>query len=664
MYDLAVTSPFRSFAPSVFLPSVLAAAMALAAGCGSATTPARDGGTTTPTCTGATSVCGEACVDTQTDFDNCGSCGKPCAAGQACVGGSCALACGGGTTKCGSACVDEAVDPHNCGACGKACSAGEACVGGSCTGTCASGFTVCMESGSGGTACVDPQSDAANCGGCGKACAAGMTCAMGACVASCQAGLTLCKPTARAPVDAGSSDGSTPGPMVPFCADLSEDEQNCGGCGKACGAGGQCVLGACTAACPSGSSVCGAGGPSDAAAPYCAVFATDKANCGSCGNACVAAGESCTAGACVCPGKQVACGSACTTTATDNNNCGACGTVCGPFASCITGVCTLTTTSAVMVSGTASCTTQRSNGGRKVAIDASNTIYAGMLCGTPATAAEIAVSIDGGNAYGAPTPLAVPNVSTLSVVGGGSGTAYVAVLDTAGGVWFTSTNTSGATWSTPAKLATTAGASWVGVAVAGTYVYVAAGGSGVPISVYASATLGAPFTTATVALDAAFGDVAVDSATGNVWALGDTGEGNAALSTSHGMLFATAIQYPKLVAELSDWTLGGGYIFEVATEGANVISLAASTTSSPVTGLFAGGQPQQQAISADAHGNAYVVQGLGTTMSLQQVFASTLTAGPNVALGNGTYPTVVAAPGSAVVAYTQGTAVYVVVQAF
>jgi hypothetical protein len=243
------------------------------------------------------------------------------------------------------------------------------------------------------------------------------------------------------------------------------------------------------------------------------------------------------------------------------------------------------------------------------------------------------------------------------------------VADTGNNVWFTSTANSGASWTVPVELG--GGAStWISLATSGTYLYVAVGGS---YTLYTSAALGiGAFTTTTPGFGPVFGDVAVDSATGNVWALWDTGTGTSSVSVNHGASFAAPTTYPSMGSEYSDWVIGGGYIFESSYPFSptgtgvevSVVSLAAPTVSSPVTGVQTTGAIEQEAISADTLGNAYVVQGTGTAVSVQQIFAKTLSAGAAVPIGNGTYPGVVAAPGGAVVIYTNGTSVYVKVQAF
>jgi Concanavalin A-like lectin/glucanases superfamily len=61
----------------------------------------------------------------------------------------------------------------------------------------------------------------------------------------------------------------------------------------------------------------------------CTDPAIDTGNCGTCGNACnTGAGETCTAGVCVCT-TGTSCSGVCVDTTTNQNNCGMCGNVCG-----------------------------------------------------------------------------------------------------------------------------------------------------------------------------------------------------------------------------------------------------------------------------------------------------------------------------------------------
>lgn len=265
------------------------------------------------------------------DPENCGACGKKCAAGEVCSQGTCALSCGGGTTKCGTTCVDTKADPSNCGACGTKCGTNEVCNAGKCASSCSGGTVTC------GSACVNTQTDPTNCGGCGTLCKAGEQCTAGSCKVSCQAGLTLCSaPVSDAGVSDAASDGASDAALdgaadastlgANFCANLQTDNQNCGACGTACGTGTTCVNGACAASCGNGSTLC----TPDGGVPYCAVLQSDNKNCGTCGNACTS-GTACVAGQCVSPlaGCVIANG---LRWCHDKDSCGiACNAVCAKF---------------------------------------------------------------------------------------------------------------------------------------------------------------------------------------------------------------------------------------------------------------------------------------------------------------------------------------------
>jgi hypothetical protein len=79
-----------------------------------------------------------------------------------CDGGVCV--CDLGFTECAAGtCVDTQSDPQNCGTCGNACGIDQHCDGGVCV--CDLGFTECAA----GT-CVDLDNDDSNCGACGNQC--------------------------------------------------------------------------------------------------------------------------------------------------------------------------------------------------------------------------------------------------------------------------------------------------------------------------------------------------------------------------------------------------------------------------------------------------------------------------------------------------------------
>jgi hypothetical protein len=166
------------------------------------------------TCDPNETCCAPVCADTMTDTFNCGGCGIECAAGQFCCNGMC-----------------RANDEANCGMCGRSCGANEHCCGGTCVpvnaqncldcgDTCLNGQSCC------GTAGCQPTDVDPHCGACGVNCAAaGQQCSNRTC---CAAGLTGC-------------EGS--------CANLANDVDNCGQCGRSCtgllGIGATCSSARC-----------------------------------------------------------------------------------------------------------------------------------------------------------------------------------------------------------------------------------------------------------------------------------------------------------------------------------------------------------------------------------------------------------------------------------
>jgi hypothetical protein len=81
-------------------------------------------------------ACGDACVDTKSDTENCGGCGMACPAPKtgiaACVNGSCSSSCPIGTALCKKECTEVLTDPNNCGACDRKCKGMQSCVLGVC----------------------------------------------------------------------------------------------------------------------------------------------------------------------------------------------------------------------------------------------------------------------------------------------------------------------------------------------------------------------------------------------------------------------------------------------------------------------------------------------------------------------------------------------------
>ncbi|HEY5921329.1 MAG TPA: hypothetical protein VIV11_06650 [Kofleriaceae bacterium] len=272
-------------------------------------------------CTGAGQmICNNACVNTQTDSNNCGTCGNSCGTGT-CQSGLC---CPAGQTNCGGMCVDLTMDIDHCGACNNDCGAGTCTTNNGLTTCCPQGQTNCNGQ------CVDLQSSEANCGMCGMACGGTDTCCTGLCkdTQSDEANCGMCGTTCT------SGDMCLSGNPAACCGNgeancsgscsLLDDNTNCGACGASCGTGTSCTPPTGTgnvACCTASQNNCGGS---------CSDPTTDEANCGGCagaGGVACATGETCTSGICCAPG-ETACNGVCVDTITDASNCGTCGNAC------------------------------------------------------------------------------------------------------------------------------------------------------------------------------------------------------------------------------------------------------------------------------------------------------------------------------------------------
>ncbi|MFO0653388.1 MAG: hypothetical protein U0326_44620 [Polyangiales bacterium] len=116
-----------------------------------------------PVCTTGLTMCpsdgGFVCVDTNSDRNNCGGCGRTCCAGSACFSGSCPLGCAAGTTRCGCICTNLQNDTSNCGMCGNPCPAGAFCTAGMC---------VRPDAGTGCATVTEPPAPSGQCDGRGR----------------------------------------------------------------------------------------------------------------------------------------------------------------------------------------------------------------------------------------------------------------------------------------------------------------------------------------------------------------------------------------------------------------------------------------------------------------------------------------------------------------
>ncbi len=117
------------------------------------------------------------------------------------------------------------------------------------------------------------------------------------------------------------------------CIDPASDRRNCGACGNICGPQQDCTLqgenSVCT--CRAGTSLCEG---------LCSATDFDATNCGRCGAAC-AVGQVCETGMCKesCTLGLLRCGASCVDSASDESNCGGCGVVCAQGQQCIAGGC-------------------------------------------------------------------------------------------------------------------------------------------------------------------------------------------------------------------------------------------------------------------------------------------------------------------------------------
>lgn len=266
---------------------------------------------------------------------------QPCVASADCISsecndGVCGAECADGFANCDkkndNACeINIKTDANNCGGCGEVCQLPHAtaeCSAGECriaTDGCAKGYADCNGDPKDGCE-INLDQDKLNCGACNKVCPeinGAPFCSAGACQITCTQGFDDC--------DDKRENGCE--------KDVSKDVNNCGECGKKCTAasGGTlyCKSGTCgETVCPAGFGDCN-GDPDDG----CEVdLRTDKANCNTCGNLCLAANgtascnnrvcqiATCDKGFANCSGGYA---DGCeTNTDTSTDHCGGCGKAC------------------------------------------------------------------------------------------------------------------------------------------------------------------------------------------------------------------------------------------------------------------------------------------------------------------------------------------------
>jgi hypothetical protein len=318
--------------------------------------------------------CAGSCKSIQEDNDNCGACGQRCATGTFCLYGQCqqnidcstgaAGTClhgdGGVGYCCGGSCIDYTfqTDSNNCGGCGIHCAAGDVCMQGNClkpdggypngcyydAGACAPSLA-CTSSGAHcetvacgpstlgepcvgpgnslccGNTCANLYADHDNCGQCGKACGANQFCDNGACKAN-----PACT-VANAGVDCAGADGGIAHCCGTSCVDLAADQNNCGTCGVVCPAGSVCNGGYCSLP-DAGYSPCADVPGACPPGTVCSNTSCVPLSCpaGGTGQTCAFGTGYGQLGYSVVTGK--CCGGACSDLNQDPQNCGMCGTTC------------------------------------------------------------------------------------------------------------------------------------------------------------------------------------------------------------------------------------------------------------------------------------------------------------------------------------------------
>ncbi|MSP60217.1 MAG: hypothetical protein EXR72_07725 [Myxococcales bacterium] len=228
-------------------------------------------------------------VNLQSDPKSCGQCGAACAgiahdtagcsAGE-CVIAACTLPFADCDKSAQSGCESNTTtDGANCGGCGLSCGNGAVCSAGKCAMGCVAPQILC------GAGCVDPRTDALHCNGCNLKCPNVQNGAPGC--ANAQCGIGGCNP------GFGDCDKN---PATGCEVNLQTAPGNCGMCGTFCAALPNSAPGCALGACGVGLCSVGYGDCNLKVLDGCeAKFATDPANCGKCGTACMGA---CTNGAC------------------------------------------------------------------------------------------------------------------------------------------------------------------------------------------------------------------------------------------------------------------------------------------------------------------------------------------------------------------------------
>jgi hypothetical protein len=279
-------------------------------------------------------------------------CGGPCTLDHAtaqCVEDACAIdSCDQDFGDCNTSAADGCelplqADLENCGECGRACAATHVaaleCTSGTCSSSCAAGFANCARGELPDDGCETPVlTDVENCGGCDNACPDSFACKAGLCACDfkndcgngngvacvndvCVCNEMACRPGERCRDAQGSKVCSCNGSAeagcsanelccASGCTDVTSNPESCGACGRLCSTGFICASGTCQ--CDSAED-CGAdttlGG--EAGAPSVGGAAAGGASDSGGAGAAAALPIACVVGVCVCNGNTCAGGQRC-----------------------------------------------------------------------------------------------------------------------------------------------------------------------------------------------------------------------------------------------------------------------------------------------------------------------------------------------------------------
>jgi len=367
-----------------------------------------NGSTCAASCLGSQVFCGNRCVTSLTDNENCGATGtvdtctnsgencNPATTGRNCSNGSCV--CPTGLVFCGGQCIDPKANTTYCGASGT-CSGANA--GRNCSSLAGWSAGFCNNGTCHATSCT-----AGNCHTSSNVCEAGnqnTRCGSGGACVSCTGGKTCQSNECKCPSGQIDCSGT--------CKNLTNDRENCGYCGFTCAAGQPCSssqcacgtatcggssvntcttnahCGVCNNACTGGktcqSGACGCPSGQTDCSGTCRNLTNDNNNCGGCGLVCTG-GKTCSGGRCVCPSGQEDCGGTCRNLTNDSGNCGFCGFTCAAGQQCTGSQCVCTTSGAGCTGGVNNTCTSAAHCGRCNNACASGQTCTGGVCGCPA----------------------------------------------------------------------------------------------------------------------------------------------------------------------------------------------------------------------------------------------------------------------------------------